>query len=69
MTLTYKTTNTSEDTLAGDLLAGAQAIADELGIPLRKAYYWLERGYIPATKTGDLWTTTRSGLRGHFRGQ
>ncbi len=29
---------------------GAQAIADELGLELRKTFYLLERGYLPATR-------------------
>jgi hypothetical protein len=51
-----------------DVLIGAQAIADEIGIDLRKCFHWLERGYIPATKIGAQWTTTRSALHRHFSG-
>jgi hypothetical protein len=54
--------------LADDLLIGAQQIADELGIDLRQCFHWLQNGYIPATKTGSTWTTTRSRLRRHFDG-
>jgi hypothetical protein len=56
------------ETLAADILFGAQAIADELGIEIRKAFYLLERGHIPAVKTGRTWTTTRTRLRAHFEG-
>jgi hypothetical protein len=52
-----------------DVLIGAQAIADEVGIDLRKCFHWLQNGYIPATKIGSLWTSTRSALRRHFSGE
>ncbi len=55
--------------LRDDLLIGAQAIADEIGIDIRKAFYWLQKGHIPAKKIGDLWTSTRSALRRHFEGE
>jgi hypothetical protein len=54
--------------LSDDLLFGAQAIADELGLELRKTFYLLERGYLPATKYGATWTSTRSRLRRFFDG-
>jgi hypothetical protein len=55
--------------LADDILIGAQQIADELGIDIRKCFHWLESGHIPATKTGRTWTTTRQRLRKHFAGE
>ena len=54
--------------LAADVLIGAQAIADEIGIDVRQCFYWLKSGYLPATKTGAIWVTTRSALRRHFNG-
>jgi hypothetical protein len=57
------------ETLADDLLHGAQAIADELGIDVRRAFYLLERGLIPGTKTGRIWTGSRRRLRQHFHGE
>ena len=54
--------------LKDDVLFGAQAIADELGLELRKTFYLLERGYLPATKCGATWTSTRSRLRRFFDG-
>lgn len=54
--------------LADDVLVGAAAIAGEIGIPLRKCFHWLENGYLPATKTGATWTTTKTRLRRHFDG-
>jgi hypothetical protein len=56
-------------TLAADLLLGAQAIADELGISIRKTFHLLESGQLPARKTGRLWTSTRSRLRKFFDGE
>ena len=37
-----KTTTTTTDQLADDVLFGAEAIAAELGISIRKAFYLLE---------------------------
>jgi hypothetical protein len=51
-----------------DLLVGAEAIADYLNIEVRQCFHWLARGYIPASKTGNIWTATRSALREHFSG-
>jgi hypothetical protein len=52
-----------------DLLIGADAIAAEIGIDVRKVYHWLQLGYLPASKMGALWTSTRSALRRHFSGE
>ena len=38
--------------LRDDLLHGAQAIADYIGIPLRKAYYLIGRRAIPVRRLG-----------------
>lgn len=57
------------DTLADDILFGASAIAIEIGLDVRKTFYLLERGHIPATKVGRMWTTTRSRLRRFFAGE
>jgi hypothetical protein len=65
-----KTTNEgAAPTLRDDLLWGAQAIADAVGIDIRAAYHLLQNGKLPAVKTGDVWTTTRSRLRRHFEGE
>jgi hypothetical protein len=56
--------------LRDDILWGADAIADEIGRPVGDVYYLLQRGMLPATKTGKkTWTTTRSKLRAHFNGE
>jgi hypothetical protein len=54
--------------LADDLLFGAQAIADEIGAPLRKTFHLLENGHLPADKLGATWASTRSRLRRFFDG-
>ncbi len=60
--------SSAKPSLKDDVLFGAQAIADELGLDLRKVFYMLERGHLPATKCGATWTTTRSRLRRFFDG-
>jgi hypothetical protein len=55
--------------LADDLLFGAEAIAEELGIPLRRAFYLLEKAHIPGTKCGRIWTASRRRLRQHLTGE
>ena len=57
------------DDLAADILYGPQAIADYIGVDLRRAFYLLQHGYIPAVKTGATWTSTKSRLRRHFNGE
>jgi hypothetical protein len=57
------------DDLAADILHGAQAIADYIGVDLRRAFYLLQHDYIPAVKTGATWTSTKSRLRRHFNGE
>jgi len=49
-----------------DLIWGADAIANELGVNLRQAFYLLDKGEIPAKKVGRKWCTSRRGLRAHF---
>jgi hypothetical protein len=54
--------------LAGDLIWGAAAIAAELGIEERRAFYLLDRRLIPARKIGTLWCASRHQLRVAFLG-
>jgi hypothetical protein len=56
------------ESLAADVLIGCAKIAAEIGIDERKCFHWLQLGYIPATKIGAIWTSTRSALRAHFSG-
>ena len=50
-----------------DLIRGASAISEELGEPLRRTYYLLESGQLPAWKMGSRWYARRSALVAHFR--
>lgn len=57
---------TTDEDLADDLLWGAQAIADFVGIKKRKAMWKIERGLIPARKNGlDLVASKREIIE-HF---
>jgi hypothetical protein len=49
-----------------ELLWGAAAIADELGIDHRKAFYLLEKGALPAKKIQGRWVVERGKLRAFF---
>lgn len=52
--------------IGDDLIRGAAAIAQELGEPLRRAYYLLETSQLPAWKMGSRWYLRRSALVEHF---
>ena len=54
------------ESLAGDLLRGADAIAGFLGLSLRQAFYGLQTGAIPAVKENSVWISTKSRLRRHY---
>jgi Helix-turn-helix domain len=51
------------DTLGNDLIYGAAAIANYLGMKPRVVYHWLERGELPAQKLGAQWVCSRAKLR------
>jgi hypothetical protein len=59
----------TEDTLATDLLWGAQPIADFIGRELRDVYYLLQQKHLDADKCGDSWVTTKTRLRRQFNGE
>jgi hypothetical protein len=52
--------------LADDLLHGAKAIADYLGITERQARHQIDRGGIPVTRMGQLIVGSKSTLRRRF---
>jgi hypothetical protein len=54
--------------LGDDLLIGIDAIAKFLKQPRRRVQNWADTRAIPLTKTGALWTATKSVLRRHFSG-
>jgi hypothetical protein len=54
------------DSIGSDLLWGAEAIGREIGLPIKKTFYHLERGNLPAKKIGGIWVGSRRALRKHF---
>lgn len=46
-----------------DLLHGAAAVADFLGVNPRRAFYLLESGELPAFKLGGRWALRKSKCR------
>jgi hypothetical protein len=57
------------DTLADDLLEGAQAIATFLGIEVRKVFHGVERGHIPVTRRGRIIIGSKRRLTRHYTGE
>lgn len=51
-----------------DLLWGTEAIATEIGRPLRATFHLLANGRIPARKIGRTWVASRAALREFFVG-
>ena len=49
-----------------DLLWGAKAIGDFIGIDERKVLYQTDRGLLPVKRQGRLLTASKSKLREHF---
>lgn len=58
--------NPNHDSIAGDLLWGVDAIAQELNLTRRQAYHQLESGRLPARKQAGKWVASRRGLRTYF---
>jgi hypothetical protein len=48
---------------------GADAISKILGVPLRKAFYLLESGLVPARKVGKVWMSTEGELEDFLLGR
>jgi hypothetical protein len=53
-------------TLRDDIIRGASAIAAEIGVTRRKAFYLLENKRLPAAKEQGVWISSRSALRRHY---
>jgi hypothetical protein len=53
--------------LGGDLLFGAEAISKEIGQSVRKTFYLLEKGLLPAGKVGGQWVGSSGTIREHFK--
>jgi hypothetical protein len=59
----------TEDTLADDLLDGAQQIADFIGVSKRRTFYLCESGQLAAAfKLGNRWCARKSELLSTLRG-
>jgi hypothetical protein len=57
-----------EPKVADDLLWGVEAIAKEIGQPVRQVYYMLEKGELPAGKpSGRIWVASRQALRKYYQ--
>ena len=56
----------NDDSLANDILRGAEEIAAYARLKVRDAYFKLEKGYLPGRKEGNIWTSTKSLLRAHY---
>ena len=53
--------------IGDDLIRGAAAIAEELREPLRRTYYMLEAGDLPAFRLAGRWYVRRSALIAYFQ--
>jgi len=51
------------------ILWGAEAIAREIGRPVRATFHLLEAGELPARKVGGRWAVDRDVLIAFFRGE
>ncbi len=52
--------------IADDLLVGADAIAEEIGVPRRRVYNLVEKGLLPCIHEGATIVASRSRLRQHY---
>lgn len=60
------TSSTEAKAPAVDLVWGAKAIAAEIRVPVRKAFYLLSKKLIPGRKVGRDWVADRQALRDYF---
>jgi hypothetical protein len=51
-----------------DLIWGAAAIAEAIGVTQRKCFHLLEAGLLPARKVGGRWVISRKTLARFFEG-
>jgi hypothetical protein len=52
--------------LASELIWGVEAVAVEVGLPVRVAYHLLRTGVPPGQKIGGKWCSSRSALHKQF---
>ncbi|HTV44842.1 MAG TPA: hypothetical protein VMF05_05965 [Stellaceae bacterium] len=58
--------DTKSGTIGSDLLWGAEAIGREIKLPIKKVFYHLEKGNLPAKKIGGLWVMSRKAFQAHI---
>ena len=58
----------NQSSLAEDVLRGCANIAAFIGLDERQTFHALQRGYLPASKEGKVWVTTKTRLRAHYNG-
>jgi hypothetical protein len=56
----------NDQPLSSDLLTGAEAIAEDIGWPVRQTYHAIQQGHIPTTKVGPKHIARKSELRARF---
>ena len=61
-----KSSKKSHAVLADDLLHGADEIGRFLGLNVRRTFYVLERGAVPAFKLQGRWCARKSALLAHI---
>ena len=54
------------NSIKNDILWGAKALSEEIGLTERQTFHLLETGQLPAKKVGGRWCSTRTVLRGFF---
>jgi hypothetical protein len=62
------TKNAEIELLGDDLIWGVAAISREIDLPVKKVFYRLERGDLPAKKVGAIWVASRRKLRAQLIG-
>lgn len=65
----HETMTAPEKAVREDMLWGIEAIAAEIGRPLRATFHLLANGRIPARKIGQTWVASRDELRRYLRGE
>jgi hypothetical protein len=56
------------ESLADDLLRGAEAIGAFIGLKKRQAFHGLQNGHIPGQKEGGTWVSSKTVLCKHYTG-
>jgi hypothetical protein len=62
------TSTLSTSTREPDAIWGASQIAAHVGLPLRRTFYLLQNGLLPAKHVGRQWVASRRKLDNHLAG-